>query len=252
MSEQHPPAEDLAAEQAFLAAYDPEAFPRPSVATDVVVLTLREARLHVALYQRAEHPHRGRWALPGGFVGVDEDLEAAARRLLRTKVGVEGVFLEQLYTFGAPERDPRMRIITVAHLALVPPERLVMDKGVLARVEVDWAGEAGGPARAVGPEGEDLPIAFDHAEILGVAVQRLRGKLRYAPVDYALLPERFTLRALQEVHEAILDTPLTKPAFRRRLLATGELHATGELESDVGHRPAELYTYAPPPEGEVD
>ncbi|MCB9762410.1 MAG: NUDIX hydrolase [Alphaproteobacteria bacterium] len=232
-------------EQAFLAAYDPGVFPRPSVATDVVVLTVREGRLVVALYQRAEHPHRGRWALPGGFVRMDEALSTAARRLLRDKVGVQGVFLEQLYTFGDPGRDPRMRIITVAYLALVPPARLQVEKGALAAVEVDWAGEAGGPARAIGPDGAALPIAFDHADILGLAVQRLRGKLRYSPVAYAMLPPRFTLRALQSVHEAILGEALSKPAFRRRLLATGELRATGELESDVDHRPAELYEHAP-------
>lgn len=243
-----PPASPAAAppqtEADFLRTYDPGEFERPSVATDVVVLTVVDGALHTVLIERSEHPHRGRWMLPGGFVGITEDLEAAAARHLRDKGGLEGQLLEQLYTFGRPGRDPRMRIITVAHLALVPAARLAGHRGTLCRVEVPWEGEEGEAAWGLDAEGRRLPMAFDHADILGMAVGRVRGRLTYSPIAYALLGEVFTLRELQEVHEAILGHRLNKPSFRRRLLASGELIPTGQRETDTAHRPAELYRCA--------
>lgn len=232
----HPPR----SEAEFLARYDPGNFERPSVATDVVVLSVVDGALHTVLIERADFPHRGRWMLPGGFVGIAEGLDTAADRLLRAKAGLTGEFIEQLYTFGRPGRDPRMRIITVAHLALVPAHRLTSHEGALCRIEVPWPGEEGGPAHGA-RDGQSLAMAFDHADILGMAVCRVRGRLNYSPIAYALLPETFTLRALQEVHEAILGHRINKPSFRRRLLASGELIATGRRESDTAHRPAELY-----------
>lgn len=235
------------AELAFLQAYDASAFERPSVAVDVVVLTVREGQLQVALYRRPEPPQRGRYALPGGFVGLSESLDDAARRVLREKVGLEGMFLEQLYTFGSVKRDPRTRVITVAYYALIAPpsfEAIAAERGALAAVvEVDWPGEAGGPARALGPGGKELPLFVDHADILGMALKRLRGKLDYSPVGFQLLPESFPLRALQEVHEAIRGEALNKDSFRRRMLASGHLEATGERERDVAYRPAEMYRF---------
>lgn len=240
------PATLAAQEAAFLAAYDPGDFERPSVATDVVVLTVSQGRLHTVLLERAEFPHKGRWMLPGGFVGLDEELEAAAARHLRAKGGLEGAVLSQLHTFGRPGRDPRMRIITVAHLALVPAHRLGPLAGTLCPVEVPWSGDDGAPA--FGTLGDRrLPMAFDHAEILGKAVQRARRRLDEGPLAFALLPERFTLRALQEVHEAVLGHPVNKPSFRRRMLASGALIPTGEREADAAHRPAELYRCAVDP-----
>jgi 8-oxo-dGTP diphosphatase len=232
-------------EQAFLAEYDPAAFERPSVAVDVVVLTVAEGQLWAVLRPRERHPHVGRWALPGGFVGVDESLDDAAARLLRTKAGLEGVFLEQLYTFGSPDRDPRMRIITVAYYALVPVERLAGVNGgaVLAPIDVPWQGEQGGPVEPRDLDDQLLELAFDHADILGLAVQRIRGKLGYTDIGFALLPPSFTLRQLRLVHESILGAPLNKDSFRRRLLASGDLEATGERQADVGHRPAALYRF---------
>lgn len=234
---------DPRTEQEFLKAYDPGAFPRPSVAADVVVLTVADGALRALVIERTDHPHRGRWMLPGGFVRIDEGVHDAAARLLRDKTGVEGVFLEQLYTFGRPDRDPRMRVITVAHLALVPAERLAPTSGRLCPVRVDWPDEEGGPARVIGPDGADLPLAFDHADILGTAIQRVRGRLNYSPIAYALLPEQFTLRALQEVHERILGHGVNKASFRRKVLGSGELVPTGTHEAEVGHRPAELYRF---------
>lgn len=232
-------------EQAFLAGYDPNAFVRPSVAVDVVILTVAEGRLWAVLRPREQHPHKGRWALPGGFVGIDESLDSAAARLLRAKAGLEGVFLEQLYTFGRPDRDPRMRIITVAYYALVPAAQLAGVNGgaILAPLDVPWSGEQGGPVEPRDRDDQRLELAFDHAEILGLAVQRIRGKLSYTAIGFALLPPTFTLRELRLVHEAILGEPLNKDSFRRRLLASGDLEPTGERQEDVGHRPAALYRF---------
>jgi 8-oxo-dGTP diphosphatase len=231
-------------EAEFLAGYDPTAYPRPALTVDLVLFGLREGRPAALLLRRNQHPHLGRWALPGGFVGIDEDLDAAATRVLRDKADIPHAHLEQLYTFGAIGRDPRARIVTVAYLALLPesafaeaPERGL----VAAAIEVPWAGEAGGPVTALSPKGETLPLAFDHAEILAMAVLRLRGKLDYSEVAFALLPDLFTLRQLQDVHEAILGTPLNKPAFRRRMLDRGWLDPTGRHEAGTSFRPAELY-----------
>jgi 8-oxo-dGTP diphosphatase len=242
------PAPD--SEEAFLAAYDPGEFERPSVAVDVVVLTADKGGLRVAVYPRKEHPARGKYALPGGFVRIEESLDQAAKRLLASKAGLEGIFLEQLYTFGSPRRDPRCRIITVAYYALISPRRLedvardaTHHGAVVGAVNVPWVGEVGGPVEVLDSSGEALPLAFDHADILGMAVKRIRGKLDYTPIGMQLLPEEFTLRALQDVHEAVRGETVNKDSFRRRMLATGLLEASGERERDVEHRPAELYRF---------
>lgn len=237
-----------AAEQAFLAEYDASRYPHPSVAVDVVVLTVSEGALHALLIRRGDHPHKHRWSLPGTFVGISESLDDAADRVLTGKASLPGVFLEQLYTFGAVHRDPRTRVISVAYIGLLEIDRLrralgELESPVLARLRVPWAGESGGPIEAVGPSDDSLPLAFDHADILGMSVKRLRGKIDYAPLAYEFLPAEFSLRMLQDVHEAILGRTLNKDAFRRRLLASGDLTPTGRLQTDVGHRPAEFYRY---------
>jgi 8-oxo-dGTP diphosphatase len=240
-------------EQAFLAAYDAAKFPHPSVAVDVALVTAAAGRLQAALIERTEHPELGKWALPGGFVRMDESLDEAATRVLENKVGVEGIFLEQLYTFGRPDRDPRTRVISVAYYALVSADKLEpialqssKAGGVqLAELHVPWEGEHGGRAEARDEAGRRLPLAFDHAQMLGLVVQRLRGKLDYAPIGFELLPRQFTLRELQNIHETILGRRLNKDSFRRRLSASGLIEATGRLEQEVGHRPAELYRFRP-------
>jgi 8-oxo-dGTP diphosphatase len=243
-----PPRPAPDSEAAFLATYDAKVFERPSVAVDVVVLTASGGALRVALYLRNEHPSKGRYALPGGFVRMDESLDDAAARVLRDKAGLREVFIEQLYTFGAPGRDPRWRIITVAYYALVDPRRfdeIRVEQGArAATVRVPWSGDEGGPVTIEGDDGRPLPMAFDHSEIIGMAVKRLRGKLDYTPVGFQLLPAQFTLRALQDVHETVRGGPVNKDSFRRRMLAGGLLVPTGELEKDVEHRPAELYRFA--------
>lgn len=233
-------------EEAFLEGYDASRFERPSVATDVALLGVEDGAMHTLLLRRDVPPHRGRWALPGGFVGIDEPLDQAAARVLAAKTGVRGVYLEQLYTFGAPRRDPRTRVISVAYYALASRAsigRALSPAATFARIEVPWEGETGGPVEAR-QGGRALPLAFDHADILGMAVKRVRGKLDYTPIGFQLLPDRFTLAELQRVHETVLDRPLNKDSFRRRMLASGQLEATGEHQEGVDHRPPELYRFA--------
>lgn len=214
-------------ESDFLASYDPAAYPGVSLAVDLVLMSVVEGAPAVLLIERTDQPARGRWALPGGFVAPDESLDAAARRVLGAKAHMAGAWLEQLYTFGEPGRDPRTRIVSVAYFALLPADRFPPDQ----------------PLTHIEGTGVAVPLAFDHADIVRVAVERLRGKLDWSPVGFALLPERFTLRQLQDVHEAIGGRPLNKPAFRRRMLDRGWLAPTGEREAGTSFRPAELFTY---------
>jgi 8-oxo-dGTP diphosphatase len=212
----------------------------------VVALTVESGELRVALYKRADPPQRGHYALPGGFMHIGESIEDAANRLMAQKVGLSGVFLEQLYTFGDLRRDPRGRVVTVAYYALVDAKRFAgknAPAAVSARVLVPWPGETGGPVDVVDDDGRHLAMFLDHADILGLAVKRLRGKLDYTPVGFQLLPTEFTLRELQQVHEAVRGEPVNKDSFRRRMLASGLLEATGAHEREVVHRPAEMYRF---------
>jgi len=237
-------------ESEFSAHYDPTKFERPSVAVDVVLLSIDLTdSLCAVLVRRKEHPDKGAWALPGGFVRIDESLDAAAARILNEKAKLRRVFLEQLYTFGAVHRDPRTRVITVAHYALVDFRRLaasyahVSDDLVVARLDVPWSGEAGGAVRTLDERAKPLRLAFDHARILGLAVKRIRGKLNYAPIGFELLPEAFTLFELQRVHQAVLGRKLNKDSFRRKILASGLIEPTGAAQTNVGHRPPALYHF---------
>jgi len=227
---------------------DLDRFPHPHLAVDVALLTLHERALHALLLRRAAAPFQGALALPGGFVQVHETLPAAAARVLADKCGLADAFLEQLFTFGEVRRDPRGRVVSVAHYALVPAARLLAVLGdgqqrVLGRLEVPWSGIAGGAVQVVDAQGKAQRLAFDHAEILGTTVQRLRGKIDYAPVGFELLPPQFTLLDLLLVHQAVQGRELNKDSFRRRMLATGLLAATGRLRSDGAWRPAALYRF---------
>lgn len=234
-------------ESEFLAGYDPAAYDRPALAVDLVLMGLRQGCPAVLVMRRAQHPQAGLWALPGGFVGIAETLDAAAERVLRDKAGIARARLEQLYTFGAVDRDPRMRIVSVAYLALLPEPAIAEARAsaalTAAALVVPWAGEAGGPVSAVSEDGAPLALAFDHADILALAVKRLRGKLDYTDVGFALLPEHFTLRQLQDVHEAILGMRLNKSAFRRRMRDRGWIAPTGAREAGTAFRPAELFRF---------
>lgn len=233
------------AEADFLKAYDPGSFPKPSVTVDVVLIGIQTGALRTILVRRTDPPQAGRWALPGGFVGLDESLDEAAQRVLSTKAGLKNVFLEQLYTFGKPDRDPRMRIISVAYYALV--DQTVLDAlpatkdASLFAIQPAPSRSGRSSIRILDENDQPIRTAFDHGEIITAAIDRLRGKIVYAPVSFELLPEEFTLLALQNVHEIILNKRLNKDSFRRKMLATGDLVPTGRLQDDVDHRPAALY-----------
>ncbi|MGA3036664.1 MAG: NUDIX domain-containing protein [Vulcanimicrobiaceae bacterium] len=230
-------------DQAFLEQYDPSAFERPSVTVDVALLSPKDGALWTLLAQRQEPPFKDAWGLPGGFIQMNESLDAAAARVLREKAGVKGIFLEQLFTFGETERDPRMRIISVAYYALIPPEKLARaaESTQLARINVPWEGETGGPVVAEDANGKSFPLPFDHDEILGMAVKRVRGKLDYTPIGFELLPQEFTLSDLQHVHEIVSGRHLNKDSFRRRMLASDQLEPTGEAREGTAHRQPALF-----------
>ena len=210
-------------------------FARAALTVDVVVFAFEagvdEPALQVMLIERDVEPFAGRWALPGGFVRLGETLEEAARRELEEETGLRGLYLEQLQSFGALDRDPRERVVSVAHYALANLE------GHDVRATTDARSAAWFPA-------EDTPeLAFDHAEILRTALDRLRAKLRYRPVGFELLPEAFPLRRLQALYEGVLGRPLDKRNFRKKILAMGVLAETGATEEGVKHRAAKLYRF---------
>jgi 8-oxo-dGTP diphosphatase len=230
-------------EQEYLDGYNPGDFERPAVTVDLVLMTVAEGSLQVLLMRRSEHPGRDKWALPGSFVRLDEDLDRAASRVLRDKAGLERSYLEQLYTFGAVDRDPRMRIITVAYFALLPLSQFEQTLSAHPELTLGQIVQAEGAPPRVRIAGRSITLAFDHSDIVRVAAERLRAKLDWSDVAYALLPPEFTLRELQEVHETILGRSVNKPAFRKRMLVKGHLNPTGRREAAGAFRPAELYRY---------
>ena len=212
-------------------SYRPAPADRPALTVDVAIFSLRAGALHILLIRRALPPFKGKWALPGGFVNANESLEEAARRELEEETGLREVYLEQLYTFGDPKRDPRGRVVTVAYVALVPD-------GIAARPGDDAAETAWHPVTAL-PD-----LAFDHAEVLRYAQQRLRNKLEYTSVGFELLPNEFALTDLQTAYEIVLGETLDKRNFRRRILEAGILAETPKYRAGEGQgRPAKLYRY---------
>jgi ADP-ribose pyrophosphatase YjhB (NUDIX family) len=206
-------------------------YARPALTVDAVVFGLDKEDLKVLLIRRGLEPFQGRWALPGGFVRVEESLEDAVRRELREETGIAEVFLEQLYTFGAVDRDPRERVVTVAYYALV---RLGDHRVQAATDARDAAWFAVSEARG---------LAFDHDRILAAALERLKGKVRYQPIGFELLAPEFTLTQLQRLYEMILETPLDKRNFRKKILAMDFLVPLDEVQKDVAHRAARLYRF---------
>lgn len=201
------------------------------VTVDVVMFTIRDQQLQVLLVRRGIPPFAGQWAIPGGFVLPGEDLAAAAARELDEETGVRDVYLEQLYTFGDPGRDPRGRVVTVAYFALIRSDQAIAAGSDAA--EARWWPAAAPP-----------PLAFDHDRILAYAIERLRNKLEYTTVGFQLLPERFTLGELQAVFEAVLGRPLDKRNFRRKLELLDILVPLAEHRTAGRARPARLYRLA--------
>jgi 8-oxo-dGTP diphosphatase len=211
--------------------YDVTKYDRPSVTVDVVIFSLVEDDLQVLLVKRKSAPFAGVWAIPGGFVHMDESLEDAAARELAEETSVTGVFIEQLYTFGDPDRDPRTRVITVAYFALVPHDAI-------------HHRPSGDAAETAWFSVYQLPeLAFDHRRILEYALRRLRYKLEYTTVGFQLLPDEFTLSELQGAYETILGEKLDKRNFRRKILQAEILEETGRKRKEAEGRPAMLYRY---------
>ena len=206
-------------------------YPRPALTVDCVVFGFDEAELKILLIERGLAPFKGKWALPGGFVRVDETLDNAARRELSEETGLRNVFLEQLYTFGAVRRDPRERIVSVAYYALVK------------LAEHPAAGATDANDAAWFPVAKPPALAFDHVQILATALERLRGKVRYEPIGFELLPEKFTLSQLQHLYEAILHAELDKRNFRKKILGMDVLIPLQEQMRVGAHRPAQLFRF---------
>lgn len=205
--------------------------PHPAVTVDCVVFGFDEADLKLLLVQRNGSPFKGCWALPGGFIQIDEDLETSARRELAEETGISRLYLEQLYSFGEPKRDPRERVISIAYYALVKladhPVRAASDAA-----EVAWF-----------PTVELPKLAFDHERIVETALRRLKAKVRYEPIGFELLPEKFTLGELQRLYESVLEHPMDKRNFRKKILGTDLLDPLDEYQQDVAHRAAQYYRF---------
>lgn len=206
-------------------------YPHPAVTVDCIIFALHEEDLKVLLIQRNGDPFKGYWALPGGFVESDESIEAAALRELNEETGVEKVFLEQLYTFGDPKRDPRERVISVAYYSLVKLSEHAVKAGSDA-LNAGWFST------------RNLPkLAFDHKTVMAMAIKRLQGKVVYAPIIFELLPTKFKLPQLQKVYELILERPLDKRNFRKKILSSGIVTPLNEFDATEPGRPAKLYKF---------
>ncbi len=207
----------------------------PIVAVDVAVFTVLEGALHVLVVQPRSGPFAGRWSLPGGRVGAEETLDRAARRELTAQTGLRRIYLEQLYTFGSPRRDPQGRVVSVAYVALIAHGgRFRPPRGTPAGekyAEVAWRTATPLP-----------PLAYDHRAVVRTALARLRAKLAYTNLAYTLLPPAFTLGELQEMYEAILGRALDRRNFRKKLLSLGLLRPLGGVRRGA-HRPAALYAF---------
>jgi 8-oxo-dGTP diphosphatase len=210
-------------------------YPRPSVTVDCILFGFDDGELKVLLIQRGNDPFKGLWALPGGFLDIDTDpsLEFAALRELEEETGLTDVFMEQLYTFGDMGRDPRGRTVSVAYYALL---KLADYQKIHAGTDADnvkWFALSEVPA----------DLAFDHEKILKMAIERLKGKVRYQPIGFELLPEKFTLSDLQHLYEVVLGMELDKRNFRKKILKMDLLVKLEEKQKGVAHRAAQLYRF---------
>jgi len=206
-------------------------YSRAALTVDCVVFGFDDGALKILLIRRGIEPFKDAWALPGGFVRTDETLDAAALRELQEETGLKKVYLEQLYTFGGIDRDPRERVVSVAYFALVRRADHV-PMGDTDAAEAAWFEAGKVPA-----------LAFDHAEILQTALERLRGKIRWQPVGFELLPKKFTLSQLQTLYEAILGRELDKRNFRKKLIALDLLVPLEETTTAASRRPAQLFQF---------
>jgi len=208
-----------------------QSYSNPALAIDLVVFGYHENELSVLLLNRKEEPFEGGWTLPGAFLQMQERFSDTCSRILQTKLGMDKLYLEQLYTFDEPERDPRGRAISVTYFALVNPSKLGISAGKMAH-DVRWVNV------------KKIPdLGFDHKIIFKKALQRLRSKILYFPVGFELLDEYFTMTELHELYECILDTPIDRRNFRRTILASEYILPTGIKREGLQNRHPELYIF---------
>ena len=207
-------------------------FPKPSVTADIIIFTIKSDDLKVLLVKRRIEPFKNYWAIPGGFVRLNESIEEAAKRELEEETGVKEVYLEQLYTFGDVKRDPRGRVITVSYFALVDSEKAKQELRATADVsEAKWFSISSLPK-----------LAFDHNKILNYAIKRLKWKFEYTTIAFSLLPKKFTLTQLQKIYEIVFNRKFDKRNFRKKILSLNILEPTKEIQKDVSYRPPQLYS----------
>lgn len=265
-------------EEEFLAAYNSDDFEKLSLTSDIVIFSVsseevdnyrknEKKSMSVLLVKRATYPFKDKWCFPGGFVKIDEDLEDAPIRILKRETNIDNIYLEQLYTFGDVKRDPRMRIISTAYMALIDKNRLdtllnsaaswfditlleeeenivtiVLDNGekkiklIIEKVLRDKTTD-----RYIYKVIENEDLAFDHAKVLIAGIERLRNKVEYTDIVFNMMPEFFTLKELQQVYEIILNKKLLDPAFRR--IIGSKVEKTQYIKSGEGHRPSALFKY---------
>jgi 8-oxo-dGTP diphosphatase len=204
-------------------------YEKPSVTADIVIYTIQDNSLKILLVKRGLEPFKGKWAIPGGFVRIHEDLEEAAKRELEEETGVKDVYLEQLYSFGEPKRDPRGRVITVAYMALINSEKIKL-QAATDTTDVQWFPVKKVPA-----------LAFDHKKILDYSLKRLKWKFEYTNVAFSLLPEKFTLGEIQKIYEIVFDKDFDKRNFSKKILSLDILKEEG-INKDVAHRPPMMYS----------
>ncbi|MFC1622690.1 NUDIX domain-containing protein [Patescibacteria group bacterium] len=201
------------------------------IATDVVIFTIKDEKLQVLLIKMKKKPFSEQWACPGGLVKSNEDVDISAKRQLKTKAGVDNIYLEQLYTFGKVRRDPFGRVVSVAYFALIPNANIKL-KTTKEYTDVKWFNI------------DKLPkLAYDHLEIIQTAVERLKAKLTYTNIIYGLLPKDFTLTELQKIYESILNKKLDKRNFRKKILSLKLIKKVNKQKSGEAYRPADLYTF---------
>lgn len=206
-------------------------YPRPAVTTDCIIFGFDEGELKVLLIKRGIEPFIGKWAFPGGFLQMDENSDQCALRELYEETGVKNVFIEQLYTFSDVDRDPRGRVITISYYALIKLSDYRLKAGDDAS-NAEWF-----------PISKVPPLAFDHDRILRVAIARLRGKIRYQPIGFELLPEKFTMPELQSLYETVLEMQLDRRNFRKKILETGLLIDHNETVKGLPHKGAKYFSF---------
>lgn len=264
-------------ESEFLKDYDSSKFEKLSITTDILIFSvsnedtgnyrkLTEKKFSVLLVKRDNYPFKDKWCLPGGFVGYNEDLEVAAKRVLKTETNLDNIYIEQLYTFGNPKRDPRMRVISTSYMSLIDKNLLdtklaknaswfnitLLEDDELIHVTLDNNNEQikfviKKELRDKSTDRYDYIIesndslAFDHPKVIMSGISRLKNKLEYTDIVFNMMPEYFTLGELQQVYEVILGKKLLAPAFRR--IIESKVEKTDKFKTGGGHRPSQLFKY---------